>query len=59
MFDFSLLPLFRNILIRAVISVQPASKFSEEGKDSLQQRLWNLNIYIGKVDVKCSLAEMT
>ena len=28
-------------------------------KDSLQQRLLNLNIYIEKVDVKCWLAEMT
>ena len=28
-------------------------------KESLQLRLWNLNICIEKVDAKCSLAEMT
>ena len=28
-------------------------------KESLQLRLWNLNICIEKVDAKCCLAEMT
>ena len=28
-------------------------------KESLQLRLWNLNICIEKVDAKCSLAEVT
>ena len=29
------------------------------GRESLQLRLWNLNICIQKVDAKCWLAEMT
>ena len=45
---------------------EPASKLSVtlwrqggNGKKSLQQCLWNLNIPIKKADVKCWLAEMT
>ena len=50
----------------ASIWTYPASKLSRalwrrggKRKESLQLRLWNLNICIGKIEAKCWLAEMT
>ena len=49
-----------NLLLSPVSKV-PGALWRRDGKrkENLQLRLWNLNIWIEKVEAKCRLAEMT